>query len=271
MEDGRPVNSRVVEDVDFTYGMIMAQCEDFYQDHMPPPTDSVGSFVRQEFEEKLSRYHGQERHIREMILEQRILGECIITGCDSLDQVALSEVGSFEEIPGVHYVIPPGFESIVSLLNKSVPRENLMLNHPVSRIDWSQDDHKVQCDPDTDATNNVCQVCVECQNGSRFYADHVLSTVPLGYLKKHASRLYTPPLPENKTLAIDRVAFGTVNKVLLEFDGQVLPDGVVRLEMVWDRSDNHHEDLANNWYKKIGSYEAILPNIVVGKHPFDEL
>jgi len=66
-------------------------------------------------------------------------------------------------------------------------------------------------------------ICVECSNGKKFYADVCLVTISLGYLKQHSARLFNPPLPDAKVEAIQRVAMGTCNKIILEFDGQVRP------------------------------------------------
>ena len=59
-------------------------------------------------------------------------------------------------------------------------------------------------------------VSVECSNGKKFYADVCLVTVSLGYLKQHSARMFNPPLPDTKVDAIERVAMGTVNKIILE-------------------------------------------------------
>ncbi len=262
-ENGEPVNTKIVEEVDWAYGMLMAQCEEFYQDHLPTPVenDSVGRFVESEFEAKIQRYPLENQHLRKMILKQRLLNECIISGAHNMREVALSEVGSFQELPGVHYVIPPGFETIVHILQRDIPKEMIMLNHPVTRIVWDQPEGMV-------SNSNMHGMCVECSNGRKFYADHVIVTASLGYLKRHSERLFSPPLPDYKLNAINRVAMGTVNKVLLEFAGPVLPPGVFRLEMVWDRESMiDNEDLAQTWFKKIGSFEAVADNVLMGKSP----
>ena len=106
-------------------------------------------------------------------------------------------------------------------------------------------------------------VCVECSNGKKFYADVCLVTISLGYLKQHSARLFNPPLPDSKVEAIQRIAMGTCNKIILEFDGQVLPDGIFRLEMVWDYSNDEGEMLADRWHKKIGSFEAVADDVLM--------
>lgn len=108
-------------------------------------------------------------------------------------------------------------------------------------------------------------VCVECSNGKKFFCDICLVTISLGYLKQHSARLFNPPLPDPKVEAIQRVAMGTCNKIILEFDGQVLPDGIFRLEMVWDYDGMDGDDLANCWFKKVGSFEAVADNVLMGE------
>jgi spermine oxidase len=259
-EKGEPINSKIVEEVDWLYGMLMAQCEEFYQLHQPTPVenDSVGAFLEREFDYKMNRYSGPERKLRKMILAQRLLGESVISGCHSLHEVALSEIGCFEELPGVHYIIPPGFESVVGLLKENIPADKMLLNHPVTQISWSENDNGIH------NRDEPYKVCVQCENGKKFYAHHVIVTIPLGYLKKHARRIFNPPLPEHKMEAINHIAMGTVNKVVMEFDGPVLPPDVHRLEMVWDREQENGQSLSETWHKKIGSFEAIADNVLVG-------
>lgn len=59
---------------------------------------------------------------------------------------------------------------------------------------------------------------VVCENNQRFYADHVICTLPLGVLKHKANDLFKPLLPEYKMEAIERLLFGTVDKILLEYE-----------------------------------------------------
>ena len=82
----------------------------------------------------------EERRIRRMLLQHRFVGESVISGSDTLYDIALSEVGSFEELPGMHYVIPPGFESVIDILRQEVPPSCLHLEHVVTNIAWNNSD-----------------------------------------------------------------------------------------------------------------------------------
>ena len=88
----------------------------------------------------MCRYPAEERRIRRMLLQHRFVGESVISGADSLFDIALSEVGSFEELPGMHYVIPPGFESVIDILRLNVPPSCLLLQHAVTNIMWNNSD-----------------------------------------------------------------------------------------------------------------------------------
>ena len=77
-------------------------------------------------------------------------------------------------------------------------------------------------------------------------------------------RIFSPTLPLIKTDAIANIGMGTVNKVILVFDGQVLPDEVFRLEMIWDRDNYNSEDVAQNWVRKIPFFEAVAQNALMG-------
>jgi len=120
-------------------------------------------------------------------------------------------------------------------------------------------------------TSDEYPVCIECENGKKFYAEMCLVTISLGYLKLHAGRLFDPPLPESKLEAIHRVAMGTVNKIILEFDDQILPTGVFRLEMVWTHEPEEGTDISETWIRKMPSFEAVGDNVLMGKLDFNFL
>ncbi|KAI1433761.1 vacuolar protein sorting 33A-like protein [Xylaria sp. CBS 124048] len=65
--------------------------------------------------------------------------------------------------------------------------------------------------------DGVAGARVECEDGSVIEADYVVSTVPLGILKQKSIEFH-PPLPKQKLDAIDRLGFGTLNKIVLVYD-----------------------------------------------------
>ena len=88
----------------------------------------------------MCRYPADDQRIRRMLLHHRFIGESVISGADSLFDIALSEVGSFEELPGMHYVIPPGFESVIDIMCENIPPSCLLMEHAVTNISWNNTD-----------------------------------------------------------------------------------------------------------------------------------
>ncbi|XP_064599632.1 peroxisomal N(1)-acetyl-spermine/spermidine oxidase-like isoform X2 [Liolophura sinensis] len=256
-EDGEMINDKVVKEVDWVYGMTIQECEEFYQMGMPTPgeNDSVGEYLRQCIDEQLEKYSNDQRRIRELIVNQRISLECCVSGCNSLNDLSLSEYGSYEELPGIHYTIPPGFESVLEVLKKNIPQENMVLNTPVKCINWNQNNS---------TNNNEYGVCVELENGEKMYANHVVVTVSVGVLKANAAHFFNPQLPIEKLRAIDHIGFGVVNKVMLEFDEQIVDPDVFRIELLWDKTPDDDSDLASSWFKKIYSFEVDHEHVLIG-------
>lgn len=257
-EDGDEITEKIVNQVNLAYGQLIIQAEDFYQNGIPTmeENDSVGAFLEREYEDTLERYTNGDRHIRELLFDQRKRLECCISGCDSLADVSLSEFGSYEELPGVHYTIPPGFNTVLEILKSSIPKDNILLNHPVKCIRWNKQF------PDPEKDQYEC--CVECENGEKFYANHVICTVSLGVLKAACDRMFSPPLPKVKHDAIDAIGFGIVDKVIIQFDEPVTEPELFRMELVWDNDLVEINDLRHTWYRKIYSFEVVHDNVLVG-------
>ena len=260
-ENGEEVNQKVVKECDFTYGLLIQQCEEFYQMDMPTPydVDSVGDYMAMEIDEKLENFPGDERKLREMIFVQHLKQETVVSGCNDLQDVSLSEFGCYEELPGVHYTIPPGFQSVLDILCKKVPENNILLNHAVKCIHWGNN-----------SSNNESNLYVECENGKTIYADHVIVTVSLGVLKATCDKMFEPSLPQKKTESIDKLGFGIVDKVALYFDEPIVDSDVFRIELLWDdqayKEETGNPDLVESWYRKIYSFEVNDENLIQGKN-----
>ncbi|KAF7518865.1 hypothetical protein PCG10_010508 [Penicillium crustosum] len=70
---------------------------------------------------------------------------------------------------------------------------------------------------DTTGSNKDQKAVVQCEDGEKFMADHVVFTGSLGVLKQQKIK-FEPPLPDWKRGAIDRLGFGIMNKVVLVFE-----------------------------------------------------
>ena len=114
------------------------------------------------------------------------------------------------------------------------------LNHRVTAIDYNNDLTHVQT-----------------ANGKKFQADHVISTMSLGVLKKYHESIFDPKLPSNLITAIENISFGAIDRIKLDF-----------AEPFWDLNDPgllivQTEDklISNisrsNWFKHIFTFDEV--------------
>ena len=101
-------------------------------------------------------------------------------------------------------LIAGGFRLLVELLRDSLSDDEVVLNQSVSRI---------SIQPDTPAQ---APVQLETADGNSFEGSHVIVTVPLGVLKA-GTITFDPQLPARKQDVIERIGFGSVEKVVMTF------------------------------------------------------
>ncbi|VAI63439.1 unnamed protein product [Triticum turgidum subsp. durum] len=107
---------------------------------------------------------------------------------------------------GPHCMIKGGYGAVLQSLAEGL---DVQLNHVVTEVTYRSDE--------SDASGiSGKTVKVSTSNGAEFEGDSVLITVPLGCLKAHTIK-FSPSLPDWKTSSIDRLGFGVLNKIVLEF------------------------------------------------------
>lgn len=108
---------------------------------------------------------------------------------------------------------------------------------------------------------------MECENGRTITAEHVICTLPLGVLKRAAQDLFEPSLPAYKLEAINRLMFGTVDKIFLEYERPFLNPGVSEVMLLWDDgqlSEVEKRDISKTWFRKIYSFTKITDTLLLG-------
>ncbi|KAF5955742.1 hypothetical protein HYC85_008598 [Camellia sinensis] len=158
---------------------------------------------------------------------------------------------------GAHCMIKGGYSTVVESLGEGLC---IHLNHVVTDISYQTKDGRGNDDQSK-------KVIVSTSNGREFSVDAVLITVPLGCLKAEAIK-FSPPLPQWKTLSIQRLGFGILNKVVLEFP-----------EVFWDDSVDYFGATAEEtnqrgqcfmfWNVKKTVGAPVLIALVVGKAAID--
>ncbi|XP_023717408.1 peroxisomal N(1)-acetyl-spermine/spermidine oxidase isoform X1 [Cryptotermes secundus] len=378
-EDGKQIPFQVLQEIYEAYVCFLRRCEEYFLCHYSPPTgiNSVGEHISLEAALYLDRSSNDaERHLRQLIFDCLLKRETCITGCHSMDEIDLLELGSYTELQGGNIVLPSGYSSILEPVSREIPQGNVCKRRAVTTIRWRYADESISADitspggdsgidllasgdpgnesDDSDRTvtgeqprrpseassrggssekefqsavtedqKNSCtnleqceKGCEEtsqdnsenkatntsesgetssasfcqrhnhdgdselsqsksvelvpnaeivCEDGSHYYADHVICTVPLGVLKEKAATLFSPPLLQYKLDSIDRLLFGTVDKIILEYDRPFLNPDVSEVMLLWETDvEAVADDLSNTWYRKIYSFSKLSETPLLG-------
>lgn len=102
--------------------------------------------------------------------------------------------GEHAQVVGGYAQVPRGIWKCPSLLD-------VRISSAVAKIAYT-----------SDPSSSSSSAKITCENGEVIEADRVVSTLPLGVLKAQSVQ-FDPPLPSWKTGPIDRLGYGTLNKV----------------------------------------------------------
>ncbi|XP_053202764.1 peroxisomal N(1)-acetyl-spermine/spermidine oxidase-like [Panonychus citri] len=226
---GDPVPYKTIVSVYKLYFAMLKKCENVYVGikkgnvfQEETTNDSVGKWLKKEIDKYLDTLNEQDRILISSIFANFMARETCISGCHSMDQVSLPYFGAYEELPGGNVTIPGGYGQLIDCLldeiqfklqRDSRPEKfQLILNHSVTNIHW----------PGIGSTSSQ-STRVTTSTGKIYSCAHVVSTIPLGVLKVTHVDLFDPPLPQYKSECIQRMGFGIVDKVFIEFNESLSP------------------------------------------------
>ncbi|XP_066252474.1 peroxisomal N(1)-acetyl-spermine/spermidine oxidase [Euwallacea similis] len=293
-EQGKQLPFTVLQEIYEAYLCFLKRCEEYFISQYEPPDgiDSVGEHMKLEMNLYLDKVKDPvERRLKELLFDCLLKRETCISGCDSMNEIDLLEIGSYTELQGGNIILPKGYSSILEPLERVIPKDNILRKHPVKLIKWNcrKRTQKAENGSDSDSEESDITVVedgsrpgssreasqektfpvplsysveVVCENNQRFYGDHLICTIPLGVLKHKATSLFKPPLPDYKTEAIDRLLFGTVDKILLEYERPFLHPSITEVLLLWE--DDSSEDITKNWFRKIYSFSKITETLILG-------
>ncbi|XP_043798544.1 peroxisomal N(1)-acetyl-spermine/spermidine oxidase [Apis laboriosa] len=268
MEDGKQLPFPILQEIYEAYVCFLRRCEEYFLSTYSPPDgiNSVGAHVALEAEIYLSTLLPEERKIRQLLFDCLLKRETCITGCDSMENVDLLEMGSYAELQGGNISLPDGYSAILEPVSKHIPKSSILTKHVVTKIRWQ----KKKC-MDNENFNNCSNtnpsIEIQCENGKIILAEHVICTLPLGVLKEKANDIFEPPLPNYKFEAINRLLFGTVDKIFLEYERPFLNPGVSEVMLLWDDrglSEEEKQDISKTWFRKIYSFTKISETLLLG-------
>ena len=138
---------------------------------------------------------------------------------DNFNQLSALGFNEYENMPGDEFTnLKNGFISLINELKRNVSYA-INLDEPVLNIDLR--------------LRNKIRVKTSKQI---YEADYVISTVSLGYMKSNYDKLFNPKLnllAPQKVNAINRLGFGTVDKLFFVFDEPIFTDGEQGFQIFW--------------------------------------
>lgn len=278
--DGKRIPKDLVEEFSDLYSEVYELTQEFFRSGKPvcaESQNSVGVFTRDVVRKRIMLDPDDSESTKKLklsMLQQYLKVESCESSSPSMDEVSLSEFGEWTAIPGAHHVIPEGFMKIVELLAQEIPSNTITLNKPVRCIHWnySADRQEVITNQNNNHNENNSHlpqdtlslrppISVECEDEEWIPADHVIITASLGVLKKSHEAMFSPALPEDKVLAIEKLGISTTNKIFLEFAEPFWSPECNSIQFVWE-DEAHLEQLVypeELWYRKICSFDVLYP------------
>ncbi|CAO1621689.1 unnamed protein product [Parajaminaea phylloscopi] len=131
------------------------------------------------------------------------------TGAD-LDDVALQWWGFEQTFIGEDAIVKPGYSTLIDWYASRINAAGgkILLDHKVEEIVRAgEDDEGVELR--VASTEDRCLQSV-------FKGAYVLCSLPLGVLQKSSPK-FLPPLPQRRTLALNRLGMGLLNKIVVTY------------------------------------------------------
>ncbi|KAL6459005.1 hypothetical protein MHYP_G00324770 [Metynnis hypsauchen] len=201
--------------------------------------------------------------------KKSVQGVLALVGKDYLLSIAASDLHSVSANSWQYYInmgddlnVEGFMFQVVEKLAEDFPKEHLLLNKAVRKIDW---------DGSFPGTEGVeYPVRVVCEDGAEILADHVILTVSLGCLKAEGANLFNPSLPAEKKEVIEKLSFGNMAKIFLEYEEAFWDKNVSRISFIWNSDSVESVSTSQTeWLKYLYQFTVMKPeerfgNVLIG-------
>lgn len=226
---------------------ILDEASDYSKTHYPsiPPEASLKRFVSAKLEENCP-----EKSLLESIVEMwgAFMGADYET--QSLKNMCLDE-----GIDGDNLFVASTFKKIVEHLAEiAISRADLRLNAEVTRIELNEGLEK---------RDRKHRLWVATRDGLVEGFDHVVLTVPLGWLQRNQHVFY-PELPSRLCQAIDAIGYGNLEKIFIRFPkafwddvGKAAVQGSFPIESLFLQPKYAPKTNPHQWRQEIISFSGL--------------
>ncbi|CAF3912273.1 unnamed protein product [Adineta steineri] len=271
-EDGESIDEDVIDEIRDVYDEILEKKVAAYP-YENYPDISLGEFISSEFHQYLTlkkplldedEVDEREKVINWLTKQHPYLNTI---GSNQLNHLSVQGWNSFERLSNDHQTtyIQNGFVNLLEkvFVNK-INKNKIELNTIVKQISIDEQQQYVNI---TMLKNNSQELLV-------YQAKHVVCTQSLGCLKQSMHEMFIPPLPYPKQVSIQKLGFGTINKIFLVFSQPFWDVDFERFHFLWNtnRSDTEwklkcfiNTPYDSQWCKSISSFYVhhLLSNVLV--------
>ena len=195
------------------------------------------------FENKVQKgyHHENEVPYIDALFDSVLKEEKIDMGCESLAELSLLGWLKHDEADSERDELislkAGGMKNLIEFFLLCIPPERILLNEEIVKIDYSSHENI-----------SVYSYNNETKQGTIFYSDYVICTIPLGCLKANHKTMFVPQLPIAKIEAIERLGFGTVDKLFIAFKGKLFQDENTNgVQVLWVKDMDFNLNALNKW------------------------
>lgn len=136
IENGKQIPFQILEEIYSAYVCFLKRCEEYFVSSYSPPEqiNSVGDHIALEIKLYLESLPPENRKERQLLFNCLLKRETCITGCDSMDEIDLLEMGSYTELQGGNISLSEGYSSILEPLCKNISKKKILTGHAVTKI-----------------------------------------------------------------------------------------------------------------------------------------
>jgi len=233
-ENGQSIDEDLINEIKEIFDEILEKKIPTYP-YENYPYISLGEFLSTELNDYLqvtrAALDDDEINQREKVIDWfSKQHSCLnMIGCEKLIDVSVQGWNSFErlstKIDERVYVKGGLVNFLKRIFLEKIPMKHIQLNTIVRRIHIHE---------------NQGYVSVEIVRKNRemqvYHVKHLVCTQSIGCLKQTMHEMFDPPLPYTKRLAIDKLGFGTVNRVYLIFSKPFWDVDFNSFHFLWSRN-----------------------------------
>ncbi|CAF0719718.1 unnamed protein product [Adineta ricciae] len=211
-EDGESIDEDIINEIRTIYDEILEKKVPTYP-YENYPDLSLGEFILAEFDQylQLKKVSLDKNEIdqREKVIDWLGKQHPVLNtiGSEKLTDVSVQGWISFENLSTNDKYIQGGVcKFLQTIFENKIAKEKFHFNSKVKRVAIHEVNQSV----------NI-EIIKENHQIVTYQAKHVVCTQSIGCLKKTMHEMFVPPLPYSKQVSIEKLGFGTVNKIYLVF------------------------------------------------------